>query len=78
MNILDYILLNFSQKEIDIYRKIKLEKVPYDIICKEYGITKNRVRQIQEKTITKTCFFNLDVKVSIKKTIRNGTELSTL
>ncbi len=64
MNILDYILLTFTEKEIAIYRMRRFERKTLEEVGKEFQITRERVRQIEAKIEEKTRFFKLNVEIS--------------
>jgi len=70
MNILDYILHNFSDKEICIYRA-RMNNKTLEEVGKEFGVTRERVRQIESKIQDKTKYFKLDIEVSINNLAEN-------
>lgn len=65
MNILDWILFNFTMKEINIYHDRKFKKKTFEEIGKEYGVTRERIRQIEAKIDDKARYFTVDVKLSV-------------
>lgn len=78
MNILDYILHNFSNKELEIYRQRMHLNKTLEEVGKEFGVTRERVRQIESKIQEKTKYFKLDIEVSINNLAENRVdELST-
>ena len=78
MNILDYILHNFSSKELEIYRQRMHGNKTLEEVGKEFGVTRERVRQIESKIHDKTKYFKLDIDVSVNNLAQNRVdEMST-
>jgi methylaspartate ammonia-lyase len=78
MNILDYILHNFSSKELEIYRQRMHGNRTLEEVGKEFGVTRERIRQVESKVQDKTKYFKLDIEVSIDNLAENRVdELST-
>lgn len=65
INILDYIILNFSEKELSIYRMRKFERGTLEEVAKKFGVTRERIRQIEEKIQEKIKIIKLDVEIKI-------------
>lgn len=49
MNILDYVLLNFSEKDLAIYRMRKFEHKTLEEVGKIFQVTRERIRQIEAR-----------------------------
>lgn len=71
MNILDYILHNFTDKELAIYRQRMSNNKTLEEVGKEFGVTRERVRQIESKIHDKTKYFKLDIDVSVNNLAQN-------
>lgn len=66
MNIIDYILLEFSDKEISVYRGRTFEKKTLEQLAKELGLTRERIRQIEAKMREKIRMLKLDIEIRVK------------
>ena len=66
MNIIDYILLEFSDKEISVYRERTFEKKTLEQLAKELGLTRERIRQIEAKMREKIRMLKLDIEIRVK------------
>lgn len=64
MNILDYILFNFSMKEIQIYKYRRLNQKTLEEVGKEFGVTRERIRQIENKIDDKVKILKLNIIIS--------------
>lgn len=53
MNLIDYILFNFSEKELNIYRMRKFEKKTLEEVGQKFSVTRERIRQIEAKALEK-------------------------
>lgn len=49
MNIIDYVLFNLTMEEINIYFARKFQKKTFEEIGKEFGVTRERIRQMEAR-----------------------------
>ena len=66
MNILDYIIFSFSEKELSIYRMRRFGRKTLEEVGKEFGVTRERVRQIESKVEEKTRIMKLNVEIEVE------------
>lgn len=64
MNILDYVLFNFSMKEIEIYRSRRFKQETLEEVGKRFGVTRERIRKIENHIDDKVKILRLDVTIS--------------
>ena len=64
MNLIDYILFNFSEKDLKIYRMRRFENKTLEEVGREFGVTRERIRQIEAKMEEKTAYLKLDTSIS--------------
>lgn len=77
MNLIDYILFNFSEKELNIYRMRRLENKTLEEVGQKFSVTRERIRQIEAKMEEKTSYLKLDVSISkFDRVINHVEELS--
>lgn len=67
MNILDYLLTQFSITEITIYRQRNFENKIYSEVGKIHWMTRERIRQIEDKIEKKLEELSLNISISITK-----------
>lgn len=67
MNILDYLLTQFSITEITIYRQRNFENKTFAEVGKIHWITRERIRQIEERIEEKLTQLSLNISISITK-----------
>jgi len=72
MNIMDYILFNLTMKEINIYFARKFQKKTLEEVGKEFGVSRERIRQMEAKVENKVRCLGLDIKVNIIPTNQNN------
>jgi len=77
MNLIDYILFNFSEKELNIYRMRRFENKTLEEVGQKFSVTRERIRQIEAKMEEKTKYLKLDVSISsFDRVINHVEELS--
>jgi DNA-directed RNA polymerase sigma subunit (sigma70/sigma32) len=67
MNILDYILMNFSLKELEIYRLRKISKICIEQVGKQFSVTRERIRQIESTIEEKIISMKIDIEINVKQ-----------
>ena len=70
MNILDYILITFTDTELGVYRARRIENKTLEEVGKKFGVTRERIRQIGAKMDEKIRNLQLGMSVRITETGR--------
>jgi DNA-directed RNA polymerase sigma subunit (sigma70/sigma32) len=65
MNIIDYVLFNLTMEEINIYFARKFQKKTFEEIGKEFGVTRERIRQMEARVEDKVRNLGLDNEFKI-------------
>lgn len=72
INLLDWVLLNFTEKELNVYRQRKLAHRTLESLGKEMGVTRERIRQIEAKIEEKIRRAGLIIETNVEiKMIEN-------
>ena len=60
---MDYALSKLNDREKDVLIKMYRDERSYKSLAEEYGVTYERIRQIEENAIEKLCYYKLRTSV---------------